>query len=97
MVVVSLGYIKLLNCLVFLFSVMFVGGASFLFLASPCTGRTLASDADHRRPLEPAAGVEGHAADEVEVVPVPANKVGHTHVRLAIQHAAPPGRGNPRN
>jgi hypothetical protein len=29
MVVVSLGYIKLLNCLVFLFSVMFVGGGIF--------------------------------------------------------------------
>jgi len=65
----------------------------FASLSSFTLHRTLASDADHRRPLEPA-GVEGDAVDEVEVVPVwQQGRSQSTHVRLAIQNA---GSGKPR-
>jgi hypothetical protein len=81
----------------FFFSPHFLASSSFTL------HRTLASDADPRRPLEPA-GVEGHAADEVEVVPGIASKVDRksTRIRLAIQHTPRPaavshGTHAPRN
>lgn len=47
-------------------------GASFLFFLSSfrlhALAGSIASDAHHRGPLEPA-GVEGHAADDIEVIP----------------------------
>jgi hypothetical protein len=64
---------------------MFFFWASFFLssLSSFTLHRTLASDADHRRPLKPAAGFEGHAADEVEVVPSQGRSQQSTHGRLA--------------
>jgi hypothetical protein len=73
-------------------SYSFLGGIFSLLSFQLPAARSQASDAHHRGPLEPA-GVEGYAADDVEIIPGQGTRASDRHAGGGSSRHAPRTHG----